>query len=47
MKSYSGAVLVVSHDRYFLDEICTRIFEVEDHAISVYKGNYSAYLPQM
>ena len=46
LKSYSGAVLVVSHDRYFLDEICTRIFEVEDHALSVYKGNYSAYLPQ-
>ena len=46
LKSYSGAVLVVSHDRYFLDEICTRIFEVEDHALSVYKGNYSAYLPR-
>ena len=46
LKTYSGAVLVVSHDRYFLDEVCTRIFEVEDHTLTAYKGNYSAYLPQ-
>ena len=46
LKTYRGAVLVVSHDRYFLDEVCTRIFEVEDHSLTTYKGNYSAYLPQ-
>ncbi|MDM8200425.1 ABC-F family ATP-binding cassette domain-containing protein [Allofournierella massiliensis] len=46
LKSYSGAVLVVSHDRYFLDSVCTRIWEVEDHQLTSYKGNYSAYLPQ-
>ena len=46
LKSYSGAVLVVSHDRYFLDEICTRIWEVEGHGLTSYKGNYSAFLPQ-
>ena len=46
LKAYSGAVLVVSHDRYFLDSVCTRIWEVEDHQLTSYKGNYSAYLPQ-
>ena len=46
LKSYSGAVLVVSHDRYFLDHICTKIWEVSGHSMTVYKGNFSAYLPQ-
>ena len=45
LKSYHGAVLVVSHDRYFLDAVCNRIFEVEDRELTIYKGNYSAYLP--
>ncbi len=46
LQNYRGAVLVVSHDRYFLDAVCTRIFEIEDHRLTTYKGNYSAYLPQ-
>ncbi|MBQ5755589.1 MAG: ABC-F family ATP-binding cassette domain-containing protein [Oscillospiraceae bacterium] len=46
LNGYSGAVLVVSHDRYFLDTVCNRIWEVEDHRVTPYKGNYSAYLPQ-
>lgn len=46
LKAYSGAVLVVSHDRYFLDAVCTRIWEVEANSLTSYKGNYSAYLPQ-
>ena len=46
LKNYHGAVLVVSHDRYFLDAVCNRIFEVEDRELTIYKGNYSAYLPQ-
>lgn len=46
LRHYPGAVLVVSHDRYFLDAVCTRIFEVEDHGLTAYKGNYSAFLPQ-
>lgn len=46
LKEYRGAVLVVSHDRYFLDSICTRIWEVEQGTLIAYKGNYSAYLPQ-
>ena len=46
LNAYSGAVLVVSHDRYFLDAVCNRIWEVEDQGLTTYKGNFSAYLPQ-
>ena len=46
LKTYPGAILVVSHDRYFLDAVCNRIFEIEDSTLTAYKGNYSAYLPQ-
>ena len=46
LKGYSGAVLVVSHDRYFLDNVCTRIWEVSFQTMTTYKGNFSAYLPQ-
>ena len=46
LKEYRGAVLVVSHDRYFLDSICNHIWEVEQGTLIAYKGNFSAYLPQ-
>lgn len=46
LKTYRGAVLVVSHDRYFLDAVCTKIWELSGKTINTYKGNYSAYLPQ-
>lgn len=46
LKTYRGAVLVVSHDRYFLDAVCTRIWELAGKTILTYKGNYSSYLPQ-
>lgn len=46
LRGYKGSVLVVSHDRAFLDAVCTRIWEVEDAQVTSYKGNYSAYLPQ-
>ena len=46
LKGYSGAVLVVSHDRYFLDNVCTKIWEVSFQTMTTYKGNFSAYLPQ-
>ncbi len=46
LKGYAGAVLVVSHDRYFLDNVCTKIWEVAAQTITVYRGNFSAYLPQ-
>ena len=46
LKTYRGAVLVVSHDRYFLDAVCTKIWELRGKSIQVSRGNYSAYLPQ-
>ena len=46
LKAYRGAVLVVSHDRYFLDAICNRIWELRGQTLQLYRGNYSAYLPQ-
>lgn len=46
LKAYRGAVLVVSHDRYFLDAVCTKIWELRGKTINTYCGNYSAYLPQ-
>ena len=43
---YNGAILVVSHDRYFLNRIVEHIFEVERGRVTSYKGNYTAYLKQ-
>ena len=43
--SYRGAILVVSHDRYFLDKLTARTLELERGKITSYKGNYSAYKP--
>ena len=40
------AYLVISHDRYFLDKVTNRTFELENKKMTAYKGNYSAYLPQ-
>ncbi|NLM36136.1 MAG: ABC-F type ribosomal protection protein [Clostridiales bacterium] len=42
-KSFDGALLIVSHDREFLDEVCNSILEIEDGKIKLYKGNYSKY----
>lgn len=46
LRSYKGMVLIVSHDRYFLDHVVTKIVEVEDMESISYKGNYSAYVSQ-
>ncbi len=43
LKSYKGTILLVSHDRYFLDQMATHIFEVEDHKLYTYKGNYTEF----
>ena len=40
------AYLVISHDRYFLDKVTNRTFELEHKKMTAYKGNYTAYLPQ-
>ncbi len=43
LKSYTGAVLIISHDRYFLDKIVTKTIEIENKKSHVYEGNYSFY----
>jgi ATP-binding cassette subfamily F protein 3 len=44
LKRFTGTMLLVSHDRYFLREITTRVFEVGHGTIAVYEGNYDSYL---
>jgi ATP-binding cassette subfamily F protein uup len=44
LKSYSGTSLFVTHDRYFLDQVATRVIDVDKGQINSYDGNYSAYL---
>ncbi len=44
LQSYRGAIVVVSHDRYFLDQLCTRIWEVAHLRVTPYKGNYTRYM---
>ncbi|WP_295208425.1 ABC-F family ATP-binding cassette domain-containing protein [Ruminococcus sp.] len=46
LKGYKGAILIVSHDRYFLNKVCTRICEIEQGRLTSYRGDYSAYLVQ-
>lgn len=46
LKNYKGIVIVVSHDRYFLDNVVTKIVEIEDKEAFTYKGNYSEYARQ-
>lgn len=43
LKGYKGTIIMVSHDRYFLDQMTNRIFEVEHHKLKCYEGNYSAF----
>src|SRR5579872_5194558 len=44
LSKYSGTVVFVSHDRYFIDNLATRVFEIEDGHVHVYPGNYEDYL---
>ena len=46
LKNYNGAVLIVSHDRYFLDQVVNFVYEVSRHNVARYVGNYSSYLTQ-
>lgn len=46
LRSYKGAVLIVSHDRYFLDRLCTSICEIERGVLKRYRGNYTAFVRQ-
>ena len=43
LSAYKGTVMIVSHDRYFLDRTVNRIFEVENHKVYCYEGNYTAF----
>jgi ATPase subunit of ABC transporter with duplicated ATPase domains len=44
LKNYKGIVIIVSHDRYFLDNVVTKIIEVEDKECETFQGNYSDYV---
>ena len=46
LKGYKGAIIIVSHDRYFLNKVCTRICEIEQGRLTSYRGDYSSYLAQ-
>ncbi|WP_040225163.1 ABC-F family ATP-binding cassette domain-containing protein [Bhargavaea cecembensis] len=46
LQGYEGAILIVSHDRYFLDQVVTTVYEVSRRKVTKYVGNYSAYLDQ-
>jgi len=43
LSTYKGAILTVSHDRYFLDKIVSTVYEIENKKLSVFKGNYTKY----
>lgn len=46
LAGYEGSVMVISHDRYFIDRICNRIFEIRESNLYEYQGNYSDYVVQ-
>ncbi len=46
LNSFEGALMIVSHDRYFLDRVCNNIVEMQDSHLRAYHGNYTAFLKQ-
>ncbi|MDV6378608.1 ABC-F family ATP-binding cassette domain-containing protein [Sporosarcina sp. GW1-11] len=46
LSGYEGAILIVSHDRYFLDKVVTTVYEVSRRKVAKYRGNYSDYLDE-
>lgn len=46
LKNYRGALVIVSHDQYFLDKVATEIVEINQHSATHYSGNYSFYLQE-
>ena len=44
LKEYDGTLLLISHDRYFLDKLVNRVFELRDGSLRIFEGNYSDYL---
>lgn len=45
--TYKSSFIVISHDRYFLDKVTDRTFELKNHKLMIYKGNYTSYIKQM
>jgi len=45
--NYDGTILAVSHDRYFLNRICTKIYEVNHNCVNVFLGNYDYYYEKL
>lgn len=46
LKEYNGAVLIISHDRFFLDRVAEKIIEIDDGKSTVFKGNYTSYVKE-
>ena len=46
LQGYPGAILIVSHDRYFLDKMVTQVYELSRNEMKRFHGNYSKYLIQ-
>jgi ATP-binding cassette, subfamily F, member 3 len=46
LQGYAGAILIVSHDRYFLDKVVNQVYEISRHQLAKFPGNYSSYLDQ-
>lgn len=46
IKNYKGAVIIISHDRYFLDETVSKILEIDQQALHIYHGNYSYFIKE-
>ena len=46
LKQYAGTLIVISHDRYFMNEVIDKIFHIEDGNYQIYEGNYEAFLKQ-
>lgn len=46
LKGYKGAILIVSHDRYFLNKLCNKIWEITSKKLTAYRGDYSSFLVQ-
>lgn len=46
LKEYNGTIILISHDRYFLDQVTTKIYEIEAQELTEYNGNYSQFIKQ-
>ena len=47
IKDYKGTIIIVSHDRYFLDKVINKIIQIDEGKAKVYFGNYTKYLEEL